>query len=311
LARFDKVAIDVEQQVSLLRSRGLRFSDEKRVEHYLRNIGYYRLSAYWLPFEEPGMGGSRSHQFRPETTFEQILSLYIYDRKLRLVVMEAIERVEIAIRTRWAQAMARRYGPHAHLQVNLFRCPWQHSSDIARVAADLKGSRETFVRHYLSHYDDPFLPPIWAVVETLSLGALSRWFQATKDTEVKREIMRGVDMPTIEVLEKVLHALTPVRNVCAHHGRLWNRRFTLRLPMIKRFGEQMAIEPIATPAQNQKQPSGQIYNYLLVLVHLMRSINPGSSWRSRLCGHINDATAEQQASMGFARGWASGVIWSG
>lgn len=79
----------------------------------------------------------------------------------------------------------------------------------------LKESSETFIAHYRKQYDDPFLPPIWAMVETLSLGALSRWFKCTRDTDAKREVAKGLGMPTIEVLEQVLHALTPVRNVCA------------------------------------------------------------------------------------------------
>lgn len=309
--RYDKQSLSIPEQAARLRERGLQFDDPARVQRYLTHIGYYRLSAYWLPFEQPNTDdGSRNHQFQPGTTFEQVLSLYVFDRKLRLLVMEAIERIETAVRSHWANALALRHGAHAHMQTSLFKCPWQHASDLARMASELQDSNEIFIAHYRKHYDEPFLPPIWAVVETLSLGALSRWFKATRDTDAKREVVKSLDMPTIEILEQVLHALTPVRNVCAHHGRLWNRRFTLQLPHIKRLKDQMVIETIAVKdGRIQRQPDRRIFNYLLVMAHLMRRINPGSSWQTRLSGHVQTATLEQQRAMGFPAGWEQLAIW--
>ena len=126
--RYDKPALSVADQVARLQQRGLQCADEARVQHYLTHIGYYRLSAYWLPFEQPATDGQpRDHQFQPGTNFEQVLSLYIFDRQLRLLVMEAIERIETAIRTHWAHALAMRHGPHAHLDASLFKSPWQHA----------------------------------------------------------------------------------------------------------------------------------------------------------------------------------------
>lgn len=169
--RYDKPALSIADQVARLQQRGLQCADEARVQHYLTHIGYYRLSAYWLPFEQPATDGQpRDHQFQPGTNFEQVLSLYIFDRQLRLLVMEAIERIETAIRTHWAHALAMRHGPHAHLDASLFKSPWQHASDIARMAGDLQDSSETFIAHYRRQYSEPYLPPIWAVVETLTLG---------------------------------------------------------------------------------------------------------------------------------------------
>ncbi len=305
--QYDKPALSIAEQVARLRQRGLQFADEARVAHYLTHIGYYRLSAYWLPFEVPTPdGAAREHLFQPGTTFEQVLCLYIFDRKLRLLVMEAMERIETAIRTNWAHALATRHGPHAHMEAGLFKSPWQHANDIARMAGDLQDSSETFIAHYRRQYSQPYLPPIWAVVETLSLGALSRWFKATKSTEAKLEVAKSLGMPTIEVLEQVLHALTPVRNVCAHHGRLWNRRFTLQLPYIKRLQGQMALQ---SGVQTQ-QPSRQLYNYVLVMAQMMLRINPRSTWRERLMAHIQSVGAEKQHAMGFPQGWERLDVWA-
>ncbi|NOQ51188.1 MAG: hypothetical protein GQ578_03055 [Desulfuromonadaceae bacterium] len=97
--RYNKPPITVDQQAELLIERGLICDDLPRLKRYLASIGYYRLSAYWLPFEQPSTDPvSRNHSFRPDTDFDQVLSLYIFDRKLRLVVLDALERIEVAVR---------------------------------------------------------------------------------------------------------------------------------------------------------------------------------------------------------------------
>lgn len=310
--RYDKPPLSIPDQMQRLFERGLLCDEPERLRHYLTHIGYYRLSAYWLPFEMPITVGatSRNHQFTAGTTFDQVLDLYIFDRKLRLLVMEAIERIETAVRSHWANALAMRHGSHAHMKPELFKSPWQHAEDLARIAVELKDSSETFVVHYRKQYEEPFLPPVWAVVETMSLGALSRWFKSTRDTEVKREVAQCLNMPTIEILEQVLHVLTPVRNICAHHGRLWNRKFILKLPLIKRLKNRIITEKITTKAgETQEHPTKNIYNYLVVMLHLMHAINPGTSWRVRLCQHINSATSSQQQNMGFPDDWRARLPW--
>lgn len=97
--QYNKIALSLDGLANLLESRGLIFDDRERVKRYLANIGYYRLSAYLLAFENPVENGKkRNHDLLPNTTFEQVLQIYIFDRSLRLLVMEAIERIEISLR---------------------------------------------------------------------------------------------------------------------------------------------------------------------------------------------------------------------
>lgn len=304
--QYKKIPLKLDDQVSLLQSRGLKFSDLNQVKHYLSSIGYYRLSAYWLPFETPVAEDTRrNHQFLPNTTFDQILSIYIFDRRLRLLVMEAIERIEIFLRASWAQALSEEEGSHAHLKSSNFKCAWNHAQGIYYMGENLRKSSEKFVQHYLKKYSEPHLPPIWAVVETLSMGGLSRWISATKATSIKKNIATRIGLPTADILESVLHALTPVRNVCAHHCRLWNRKFTMQLPYIKKLKSVMQIETV----DGQNQPSRQLYNYLVILIQAMDNVNNGSSWKHRLKSHILTATPEQQSTMGFPQDWVNQTIF--
>lgn len=309
--RYSKPALSISDQAQLLLDRGLICNDRHRLEHYLSNIGYYRLSAYLLPFEQASLtGDSRNHKFLPNTTFEQVLNLYVFDRKLRLLVMEAIERIEVAARTRWACAMALRHGAHAHMNSGLFKNPWQHATDIARVSKELQDSNETFVAHYRKKYTEPYLPPIWAVVETITLGSLSRWIASTSDNQVKREVTKMLGLPTIEILEQVLHALTPMRNICAHHARMWNRRFILLLPNIKRLRGQLITETNTTASgETQESLTREIYNFIVVIHYLMRQINPGTSWGTRMAKHIQLLSSGQQQAMGFPEDWKMRHPW--
>jgi len=311
---YEKPALTIEQQADQLLARGLVCADPAKLHHYLRHVGYYRLSAYGLPFEVPrdADAAGRTHVFVEGTTFDQILDLYIFDRKLRLVVLEALERIETAARSLWADALALAHGPHAYMRPELFDDPWGHTSDIAHLARDLTKSSETFVKHYRATYDTPHLPPVWAVAETMSFGALSRWIKATRDSRAKNAVARGFGLPTNEVMQSVLHALTPVRNTCAHHARLWNRHFVLKQPLIRRLEGSMAIEEIRDDrGRTQRQPRREIYNHLVVIEHMMRRINPGSGWRARLMGHVETATEEQRGAMGFPADWRTRTPWGG
>lgn len=119
---YDKPPNSVDEQVSLLKGRGLVCADEALVRRcWLVTVGYYRLSAYWLPYElPPPAGQTRSKAFAPDTSFESIVDIYTFDRQLRLLVMEAIERIEIALRASWTHRLSLASGPHAHTDPSLF-----------------------------------------------------------------------------------------------------------------------------------------------------------------------------------------------
>jgi len=178
--RYNKPPITVDQQVELLLTRGLTCTDMPRLKRYLASIGYYRLSAYWLPFEQPSPDpATRNHSFHPGTSFDQVLGLYIFDRKLRLMVFDALERIEVAVRTAYAREMSLAHGAHSYLDNGHYKDQAKYQRGLTSIATDLKRSHETFVRHYQQKYNDPVMPPIWAVVETMSFGSLSRWLGNT------------------------------------------------------------------------------------------------------------------------------------
>jgi abortive infection bacteriophage resistance protein len=291
---FGKPATTYTEQVELLQQRGMVIDDPAEAEFYLQHLNYYRLGAYWLPFEVD----HATHRFRTGTRFADVLKLYVFDRELRLLVLDAIERVEVSVRSQWAYQMAHRHGPHAHLDPALAyrRRLWEQN--LTRLADEVNRSDETFIRHLVETYTEA-LPPVWAVCEVMSLGQLSRWYNSLKSMATRRAI---ADVYALDekVLQSWLHHLTHVRNTCAHHSRLWNREFTIT-----------ALLPRTKPAGLAAQlndGSRRLYNTLVLLLHCMDLVAPHHHWRRRLAALLS-AHRIDVSEMGFPMGWERMPIW--
>ena len=153
------------------------------------------------------------------------------------------------------------------------------------------------------------MPPLWSVCETMTLGALSKWVKSTKDNTVKQYVARSLNLPAIEILDGVLEALALVRNICAHHNRLWNKRLSKRIPNIKRLGADIVFEP-TDPGSDQRQPQNLIYNVLVVILHMLRAQNTDSSYPERLRNLLESVDDAQRSAMGFPQDWRQRPIWS-
>lgn len=291
---FTKAATTYAEQVALLQKRGMVIEDPAQVEFYLQHLNYYRLGAYWLPFE----ADHGSHCFQPGTRFADVLNLYVFDRELRLLVLDAIERIEVSVRSQWAYQMAHQYGPHSHLNRALAHKAWHWQSNLEKLTKEVERSDETFIQHLTQTYSEA-LPPVWAVCEVMSLGVLSRWYGNLKPMPIRREIANvyGIDQ---RVMESWLHHLTYIRNTCAHHSRLWNRDFTITPELPKSKPAHLVGEFISG--------SRKLYNTLVILLHFMDIIAPKHHWRKRLIGLIAEHAAPASA-MGFPKDWQQRAIW--
>ena len=296
---YRKLPLTTEQHIALLKQRGLVIDDDVSASHYINKIGYYRLSAYFIPFEQANKNRLAPHHFfKSDVHFSQVLALYLFDRKLRLIIMEGIETIEVSLRTMWANGLTNfSHDPHAFMEVKHFRDPWQHQMQLARISGNLASSSEVFVTHYKKKYTRPFLPPLWAIVETMTLGELSKWLTNTRNTTIKKRIGQEMGIPSIEVLQSVMQSIALIRNLCAHHARLWNRRLLKPLPNIKHLKNLMQTE------ESTRQSKKELFNYLVVMCHIMKHIQTTPHWKNRLTQHIAILSTDQQSAMGFPDEW--------
>ena len=243
---FEKPPLSIEEQLDLLISRGLIIKDRNIASQYLQFISYYRFSGYASQFEILFADGEKRYQ--QETSFDQILDCYVFDRKLRLLVIDAIERIEVAVRTVITNEMALKYGPHWYLNSQLFLKKFNHAELIKTIQKETlykarDGSiehkkREHFIQNYFNKYSQPDLPAVWMVAEVLSLGTWSLIFANLVDRENQKIICQHFDINYI-VMTSWLHSLTYLRNLCAHHSRLWNRSFTLKPVVANKYRDQL------------------------------------------------------------------------
>lgn len=291
---FTKPATTYAEQVDLLRQRGMEIEDEANAVLYLQHINYYRLGAYWLPFE---MDHDR-HAFRPGTRFSDVLNLYIFDRELRLLILDAIERIEVSVRSQWAYQLAHRHNPHAHLDLAIAQKRYHWQSNLDKLTKEVERSDETFIQHLTQTYQEA-LPPVWAVCEVMSLGLLSRWYGNLKPMATRRAIASTHDIDQ-GVMESWLHHLTYIRNTCAHHSRLWNREFTITPERPRTKPTRLAHEFVPG--------SRKLYNTLLIIVHMMDVIAPNHHWRQRLKALIEHHHVGVHP-MDFPTDWTQRTIW--
>lgn len=160
--KYNKPALSIDDQVARLVRRGMQAPDLDQARHYLLQLNYYRLRGYWLPFEHPAV--RTDHEFVAGTRFEDVLSIYWFDRYFRLWLMDLIERVEVSIRAQRSHTMSMRHGPHFYLNGELFRNPRLHASCLEGLEEAVGRSHEVFIKHYLQKYTYPRLPPAWAVL---------------------------------------------------------------------------------------------------------------------------------------------------
>lgn len=226
MEKYNKPPLSCGKQIELLIGRGLLVSDREKAEKFLNQVNYYRLSAYCLPFE------IKRHQFHPGVTFERIRELYEFDRRLRFLIDEALEVVEISIRTAVSYYLANKYGPFAHEEDKIFFDKNRHSEWLLKIHEETNRSKETFVEHYKNKYEGFPQIPIWMAVEVMSFGALSQLYHNLLRPD-QIAIAKRIGYHS-SVLYSWLHTFTYIRNICAHHSRIWNRQLSIAMVVPKK-----------------------------------------------------------------------------
>lgn len=296
---FEKSPIPVVQQISLLRQRGLSIADEARAAHYLSNISYYRLRAYTYPFQD---NTNPEHLFVKPVSFDEIIQLYVFDRQLRLLVFNALEKIEIALRTKIIYQFALNHGSHWHEQMALYRDANRFIRDISKLYEEIDRSTETFIKHYKATYTQPANPPAWMSLEVTSMGLLSKLFENLRNGPEKKTVAREFGLTNPGILESWMHAFAHLRNVCAHHGRLWNRRFTA-MP-------QLPYQTLYPFIENQNIHKNKLYPVLCCMTYILRIISPGSTFNQHLHNLIAGCNVVDIKEMGFPPDWKKETIWA-
>ncbi len=294
-APYTKVPLTYAAQLQQLKDRGLIIDDEPKALHLLENISYYRLSGYWYPL----LSDTKSHLFKAGATFDEAFKLYCFDKELRKLVLSELEKIEVAVRAKMIYVLSHAHGPFWYQDASLFNDPLTHASSLVKIGGDFKRSDEEFIVEFKKKYTSP-LPPSWMIMEITSFGSLSVLYKHLKPGKEKREIANYFGLSD-SVFESWLHSIVYIRNVCAHHSRLWNRDLRIQ-PTFPR-------KPSNAWLSGSWGRGNRVYAILCIIQYLLQTVNPNTSFKNKINVLLGAYPNVDITAMGFAKLWQKEVLW--
>lgn len=303
---YTKPWTSTADQLTTLKARGLQVSDDTKALEYLGRIGYYRLSGYWFAFRQlsdapcsrwdsavskknkPKPGLLALETFKPGATFQNSVDLYVFDKQLRMLAMDALERVEIALRVDISHTLGK-LDRFAYLKPALFHSTFSevidthsgvssHHTWVGKHAQLISRSKEEFVAHNRAAHGLPLA--IWVACEVWDFGTMSTLFKGMREAE-QDTIAAKYGVANGRVFATWLRSLNYLRNVCAHHSRLWNRNIVdqPKLP-------STSVMPWVAPFESNDHAKARCFLLICMLRHLLGVINPSSHWPDRMKAHL-------------------------
>ena len=290
-----KSHLSYQAQVSLLKSRGLKFADENKALHLLENISYYRLSGYWYPF----LADKQNHIFKPEADFETGFNLYNFDRELRKLMISELEKIEIAVRTRMAYVLSTAHNPFWIEDNTLFANQQVYRSTVSKIREEFDRSDEEFIIAFKSKYSNP-LPPSFILLEITSFGTLSRLYDNLNPGKSRKEIANMFGLSD-KVFASWLHSLVYIRNVCAHHARIWNRWLRVQPLFPKKAANTWIMD--------QQVGNNRLFFALSMIIYLLNIVNPNHTFKQKLENLFKKYPNVDRKAMGFPNNWQTELLW--
>lgn len=291
---YNKPPQTLEKLADLLLNRGLQGISREELVANLSRIGYYRLRGYTYPYQDNSLEES---PFLYDACWMNIQNDYIFDSKLRNLVVEALGFIEIAARSQLAYQLSIEYGSRWYENQSLCHDEKIFNENLVELRKHWCCSREVFKQHYESKYDATQAPPAWMIFETTTFGTVSKIFSnLNNNVRPKAEIAKffGFNKSSIKVLTSWFQHLNLVRNICAHYSRLFTRSFIVR-PMIPSNKPKKWVESI--PSQDR------VYFSICIIITLLDVCAPDYDFRSKLKLIMEMVRPEQLPSLGFPADW--------
>lgn len=295
--KYAKIPKTAEQHCLILSQRGLLVSDKKRAIRYLKNIGYYRLTGYMFHLQS----NDGKHQFISEVQFEEIIQLYKFDKKLRSVILYYLEEIEICLRARLTDRFSLSNGFYWYNNIELFNNVHVFNTINQDIAYSYKNPKEMFLKKFREKYIYEELPPSNMALEILSLGKLARLYKALKNQGGKLDIADEFELPS-NILSSWLIYLANVRNICAHHARLWNKRVTVDRPIFPNREKYKFI------GENYIDSNTTLYGIISMIHRLLMPINQENNFVKKIETIINEFDIDTSL-MGFPLNWRETANW--
>jgi abortive infection bacteriophage resistance protein len=277
---YTKTFKSYSEQVSLLASHGLTIHNENYAQSCLKNYNYYRLSAYWYIFRQKDVNHKVTNQFVPDRSFEDVIRLYEFDNELRLLLLKWILKIEVSLRTQVAYNLAQiNNNPFSIYDSSIFFRKFNHSDLIEKLEEEVKRSIDyDFINHFRRNYHEYPQLPIWALTEVMSFGRLQNLIYGLLNNH-RQGITDSLNISTSRVplftiqntyLPSYIDLLVKYRNICAHNGRVWNRKVT------------SLDNSEANVLRINSQYKDGIFSLIIVISRFLQSFGQADEWKSEI-----------------------------
>ena len=294
LVQFNKLPLTYDQQIALLKGRGLVIDNEPETKRLLENISYYRLSGYWYPL----LDNKQTHVFKVNANFRDAYNLYCCDNELKLLVLKEIEQIEIAIRAKMVYVLSLEHGAFWHENQHLFSSEKTYSATINNIEKECKRDEE-FIKSFQKKYTNN-LPPSWILTELISFGALSFLYSNLKPSIAKRTIANHFGLNE-KTFASWVHSLVYMRNICAHHARLWNK--DIRIQPVN------PNKPKFNWLENKEVANNKSFYLLSAIAYLLQTVEPKNEFTNSIYKLLKRYPNSDVKAMGFPKEWKQEKLW--
>ena len=297
LMNYTKQLLTLQQQIDILKQRGLIVDNEAEAKSIFDTISYFRLAGYWRLMENDKL----NHVFKPGSHFTQIISLYHFDEELRMLVFAAIQQIEVTVRTRLIRLFSERHGAFWFMDATLADSSTMFQSNLINLKEELNRSEDEFILEHFRKYDTPSMPPVWKTLEVASMGTLSKLYANMNDSAAKKAVSRSFMIPKFEYMRNWLRCITVIRNICAHHARLWNANIVVKPNLPNRLPNQWIT--------NKQIAPDKLYPHLSYIAYWLNSITPSNTFTKDIKALLTKYPVVDPAAMGFPRGYQNEPLW--
>ncbi len=286
----EKAFKTIDEQLVILKSRGLKVVDEQKAKDFLFNNNYYRISGYSLTLR-------KNDVFSPNATFQNIVDIYNFDHEFRHILLEYLETIEVRMKSIYAYEFTKVHGATGYLNDAFFTNAAKHA-EIINKAEQQKTSRlphEAYLKHFVKDLQQDV--PLWAYVDLLTIADIS-FLYAISEPAIKASVANafGFTMSrNTEILGNFMHSMTIIRNLCAHGSRLYNRLFEQK-PSLNKKEKALLI------TKDGHIDNSHLYGFILIMRRLLQK-NDFSSLKDAIIRLTEKYPFVRMSYYGFRDDW--------
>jgi abortive infection bacteriophage resistance protein len=294
---YSKTCTLPQDLIPLLKSRGLSIPDRQKAISHLTNIGYYRLSAYCHPLLR---NPKSDHIYKNGATFDIVMNIYRFDRKLRLLLFNEIEKIEVAIRSAMSNWITDDLNDVFWMtNANYFYNKHVFAKTLTLIQSEIEKTKEEFIIHFQNKYTDPH-PPAWMIVEIIPFGLLCGIFNNLTIAKLKKTVASHFSL-SFSVFSSWMITMVNLRNLCGHHSRTWNRE----IPVIPAELKSPVFPWIDSSATDMRR----MYYRICVIKYLLFTVSPNNTFTQKLKSLLAEYPTIDSRAMGFPANWQAEPLW--